>query len=160
MALMKPEMSSRCPTHYSALMGVFPGKQWSGQARKAPRLLLLALLLLQVAGSGCHAPTQTTEFSGIPDYMLGQPRPRAVIAALDIVGARPGVEKTSLVKGIREAMGPASDSYPEPEKMSDAKKLADRVLAGDKVTLHLPPDMAKGMARNLEAAGLIVKLSE
>ena len=127
---------------------------------KNTQLLFLTLAMLQGAVSGCHSPAKPAQFSEVPNYMLGQPGPRAAIADLDIVGVQPAVDRTALVKGIRKAMGPASDSYPEQEKMGDAVKLAERVLAGEKVTLHLPPDMAKGMARNLEAAGLIVKLSE
>jgi hypothetical protein len=79
---------------------------------------------------------------------------------LEILGARPGVERAALVKGVRKALGPASDSFPEQEKTGDAQKLADRILAGNKVTLHLPPDLANEMAPRLGEAGLIVKLSE
>jgi hypothetical protein len=116
--------------------------------------------MLQGAASGCHLATKPAQFSEVPDYALGQTKPRKATADLEIIGARPGVERTALVKGIRRAMGPASDNFPEQEKMGDAQKLADRVLAGDKVTLRLPPDMANGMAHDLEEAGLIVKLSE
>ena len=127
---------------------------------KGSYLLFLTLGMLVGAVSGCHVASQPGEFSEVPDYMVGKTRPQATLSDIEITGARPGMERTGLVKGIRKAMGPASTVYPEREKMSDAQKLADCALAGSKVTLHLPPDMAKSMARNLEEAGLIVRLSE
>jgi hypothetical protein len=127
---------------------------------KCPHLLFLTLVMLLGAVSGCHVATQPAEFSDVPDYMVGKTRPRATVVDIEIMGARPGMERTALVNGIRKAMGPASTVYPEREKMSDAQKLADSALAGSKVTLHLPPDMAKTMAHNLEEAGLVVRLSE
>ena len=127
---------------------------------KRPQLLLLTLGLLQGAVCGCHTTTQPATFSQIPDYALAQPKPRKAIADLEITGARPGVDKAALVQGIRKAMGPASNVYPEQEVMRDAQKLADLVLAGEKVTLRLPPDMAEDMANSLAEAGLIVRLTE
>jgi hypothetical protein len=127
---------------------------------KTPQLLFLTLVMLQAAVSGCHSPTGSTQFSEVPEYMLGRPKPRAAVAALDIVSAQPGVERTALVKGIRNALGASSAAYPEQAMMSDAQKLADCALARDKVTLQVPRDLAGGMARKLEAAGLIVRLSE
>ena len=70
------------------------------------------------------------------------------------------MEKSALVKGIRKTMGAASNVYPEPEMMRDAQKLVDCAQAGDKVTLHVPANMAKEMTHKLEAAGLIVKVPE
>jgi hypothetical protein len=57
-------------------------------------------------------------------------------------------------------MGPASTVYPEQDVMNDAQKLADCALAGDKVTLRVPRDLANGMVHKLEATGLVVKLAE
>jgi hypothetical protein len=127
---------------------------------KRRRRLFLMLLMLQGAASGCHVATTAPQFSEVPDYAPSQAKLRKASADLEIIGARPGVERTSLAQGIRKALGPASNIYPEQEKMGDAKKLADRVLAGDKVTLHLPADMANEMAHSLAEAGLIVKLAE
>ena len=129
-------------------------------AMKRRQRLFLTFVMLQGALCGCHLPTKPPQFSEVPDYALSPAKPRKASADLEIIGARPGVERTALAQGIRKALGPASDVYPEPEKMGDAQKLADRVLAGDKVTLHLPADMAKEMAHGLEEAGLIVKLAE
>jgi len=89
-----------------------------------------------------------------------KPTPPSETVELQIVGARPGVPRAALVKGIKNALGPPSPAYSERDQMSDALKLVDRVLAGEKVTLSLPPDMAKSMARSLEQAGLIVHLPE
>jgi hypothetical protein len=100
--------------------------------------------------------TKPAQFSEVPDSTLGQAKPRKAMTDLEILGARPGVERDALVKGIRKAMGPASDDYPEPEKMGDAQKLADRILAGNKVALRLPPDLANELAHSLEKAGLVV----
>ena len=127
---------------------------------KGPHLLFLTLVMSLGAVCGCHVAPQSGEFSEVPGYMVGKPTPRATVADIDIMGARPGIERTALVKGIRKAMGPPSGVYPEREKMSDAQKLADSALAGSKVTLHLPPDLAKSMAHDLEEAGLIVRFSE
>jgi hypothetical protein len=127
---------------------------------KTPQLLFLSFVMLQAALCGCQSPTRSAQFSDIPEYMMGRPKPGETMASLEIVGAKPGSERTALAKGIRQAMGPASAAYPEPEIMSDAQKLADCALAGDKVPLRVPRDLAKGMARKLEEAGLIVKLSE
>ena len=117
-------------------------------------------MMLLGAASGCHLATKPAQFSEVPDAAPGQAKPRKAMTDLEIVAARPGVEKAALVKGIRKALGPASDNYPEEEKMGDARKLADRVLAGNKVTLSLPPDVANELAHSLEEAGLVVKLSE
>jgi hypothetical protein len=122
--------------------------------------LFLTLVLLQAALSGCHSPTGPDQFSDVPDYMLGRPKPRETMASLDIVGAKPGFERTALVQGIRKAMGASSNAYPEQDMMSDAQKLADLILAGEKVTLRVPRDLAQGMAHKLEEAGLIVRLPE
>jgi hypothetical protein len=127
---------------------------------KGQHLVFLTLGMLVGAVSGCHVSSQQSEFSEVPDYMVGKTRPQATVSDIEITGARPEVDRTALVKGIRKAMGPPSSVYPEREKMSDAQKLADSALAGSKVTLHLPPDMAKSMAHNLEEAGLIVRLTE
>lgn len=145
---------------------------------KTPQPLFLTLVILQAAVSGCHSPTGPAQFSEVPDYMLGrpkpqaavagvvpdhtlsQPKPQAALASIEIVGVQPGMEKSALVKGIRKTMGPASNVYPEPEMMRDAQKLADCAQAGDKVTLHVPRDFAKEMAHKLEEAGLIVRLPE
>jgi hypothetical protein len=127
---------------------------------KGPYLVFLTLGMLVGVVSGCHVSSQQSEFSEVPDYMIGKTRPQATVSDIEIMGARLGMERTVLVKGIRKAMGPASTVYPEREKMSDAQKLADCALAGNKITLHLPPDMAKSMAHNLEETGLVVRLSE
>lgn len=127
---------------------------------KSPQLLFLTLMMLQAALSGCHSPNKPEQFSEVPDYMLGRPKPRETMASLDIVGAKPGFERTALAKGIRKAMGASSNAYSEQDMMSDAQKLADCALAGDKVTLNVPRDLAQGMAHKLEEAGLIVRLSE
>ena len=127
---------------------------------KTPQLLLLPLVLLLGAVSGCHTANESNQFSEVPDYMRSPAKPRKAMAALEITGARPGVQQAALVKGIRQALGPASNAYPEQEKTSDAQKLTESVLAGNKVTLRLPPDMASSMAHQLEAAGLIVRLTE
>jgi len=89
-----------------------------------------------------------------------QPAPPPDTADLQIMGYRSGVTKVALVKGIKVALGPPSPAYPEQAQMSDAVKLADRVVAGEKVTLTLPADMAKEITRSLERAGLIIRLSE
>jgi len=130
------------------------------------RFLLLTLMPLLAAVSGCHTPSPPVQFGDVPDYMmtdynLDHPAPpRAAMVDLQILGARPGVDRAALVKGTRKALGPASAAFPEQEKMRYAEKLTDRVLAGDKVTLHLPPDLANSMARQLEEAGLIARVSE
>ena len=118
------------------------------------------LVMLQAIVSGCHSPTAPAQFSAVPDYMLSPPKPRQGTTNLEIVGAQPRMERTALAKGIRKAMGPASNAYPEQEVMRDAQKLADCALAGDKVTLRVPRDLAKGMAHKLEEAGLVVRSSE
>jgi hypothetical protein len=130
------------------------------KAMKSPQLFLIALVVLQGAVSGCHSPSQSAQFSEVPDYMLSPPKPREGMTNIEIVGARPGLERTALGMGIRKAMGPASTDYPEQDVMRDAQKLADRALAGDKLTLRVPRDLANGMAHKLEAAGLIVRVSE
>ncbi len=136
-------------------------QEWFDQAMKSPPSLLLTLLLLQAGVSGCHTATQPVQFSEIPDYMMGGlTEPRAAMVDLEVLGARPGVDRTALVKGTRKALGPSSAAFPEQEKMSDAQKLADRVLAGNKVTLRLPPDLANAMALALKEAGFIVRVSE
>jgi hypothetical protein len=133
---------------------------------RVARLLLLTLVPLLAAASGCRAPSPPVQFGEVPDYMmtdynLDRPAPpRAAMVDLQILGARPGSERTALVKGTRKALGPASAAFPEQEKMRYAEKLTDRVLAGDKVTLHLPADMASSMARQLEEAGLIARVSK
>ena len=135
-----------------------PGQ--TDQAMKRRHHLFLTLLMLLGAASGCHLATKPAQFSEVPDSALGQAKPRKTMTDLDILGARPGMERAALVKGILKALGPPSDNYPEEEKTSDAQKLADRVLAGNKVTLRLHPDLSKELARSLGEAGLIVKLSE
>jgi hypothetical protein len=127
---------------------------------KTPQLLFLTLVMLQAAVSGCQSPTQGVQFSEVPDSMFVRPAPREATAALDVVGAQPGLERTALVEAIRKAMGASSEAYPEVEMMRDAQKLADWALARDKVTLRVPRDLAGGVARKLEEAGLIVRLSE
>ena len=133
---------------------------------RVARLLLLTLVPLLAAVSGCRTPAPPVQFGGVPDYMMVDYNldcpapPRAGMVDLQILGARPRVERTALVTGTRKALGPASDAFPEQEKMGYAEKLTDRVLAGNKVTLRLPPDMADSMARQLDAAGLIVRVSE
>jgi hypothetical protein len=127
---------------------------------KTPQFLLLTLVVFQGALSGCQSPTKPAQFSEVPDYMLGRTGARETIAHLDVVGAKPGMERTALAQGIRKAMGPASTAHPEQVLMRDAQNLADCALAGDKVTLHVPRNLAGGMAHKLEEAGLIVRLSE
>ena len=127
---------------------------------KGPQLLLLTLVMVQGAVSGCHSAIQSAQFSEVPDYALGRAKPRKAVADLDILGAKPGVERDAVVKGIRKALGPSTNAYPEPEMQGDAQRLADQALAGTKTTLHLPPDMARDMARSLQEAGLIARLSE
>ena len=127
---------------------------------KNTRLLFLTLVMLQAAVSGCHSPTGPAQFGEVPNYMLGQPRPQTAMADLEIVGAQPGLERTALAMGIRKTMGPSSNVYPEQEAMRDAQKLADCALAGDRVTVRVPRDLANGMVHKLEAAGLIVRLPE
>lgn len=135
-----------------------PGQ--SDQTVKRRQHLFLALVLLLGAVSGCHVGNQPAQFSEVPDSALDPAKPRKTMTELDILGARPGMERAALVKGILKALGPPSDNYREEEKAGDAQKLADRVLAGNKVTLRLHPDLAKELARSLGEAGLIVKLSE
>jgi hypothetical protein len=127
---------------------------------KGPQLLFPTLVMLQGVVSGCHSPAKPAQFGEVPDYMLSPPKPREGMTNLEIVGAQPGMERTALAKGIRKTMGPASNVYPEQEVMRDAQKLADCALAGDKVTLRVPRDLAKGMAHKLEEAGLAVRSSE
>jgi hypothetical protein len=155
---MKPGMSSKIAGRYPAIMGFFPCKQT--MAMKSTQLLFLTLVLLQAAVSGCHAPSGSTQFSEVPDYMGGPAKPREAVAVLDIVGAQPGLANIVLLKGIRKAMGPSSDTYPEEDMMRDARKLADCALAGEKITLRVPRDMASELAHKLEQAGLIVRSSE
>src|ERR1035438_1811821 len=79
------------------------------KAMKSPQLFLITLVVLQGAVSGCHSPSQSAQFSEVPDYMLSPPKPREGMTNLEIVGARPGLERTALGMGIRKAMGPSSD---------------------------------------------------
>src|SRR5512135_559811 len=113
---------------------------------KSSLFLLLTLVLLAAAVSGCGTTSPPTQFGEVPDYMmvdynLDRPAPpREAMVNLEILGARPGVERTALVSGIRKTLGPASAAFPEQEKLGRAQQLADRALAGNKVTLRLPPD--------------------